>query len=95
MVPTKIINPQLQKPWLLISAYEQIFDQYIEMNRQLTQLYKRHGRNPVNYSWQDGTRANELRTKVKDASESMRAIDEMIHDYIRNHNKPHHIRLTA
>lgn len=95
MHPTKIINPGLGKPWLLISAYEQIFDQYIEMNRQLTQLYKRYGRNPVNYCWQDTARANELKGKIKYASESMRGIDEAIHAHIRNHNKPHRLRLTA
>lgn len=85
---TRIINPKLQKPWLLISCYEKVFDEYLEMSARLKAIHKRYGYRPQRTSWQWGVKADELKAKIKNASESMRDIDQMIHNFIVNNNQP-------
>lgn len=89
--PLKLINRQLQKPWLLISSYEKAFDNFLSMTNRLQRIYAKYGGDPDKYKWHNrhnGIHARELSRQIEASQENLRNIDQMIHNYIKNNNKP-------
>lgn len=85
MKPTPIIDRTLQKPWLLIAVYENLFDRYIDLGRQY-ETAKRHHK--LYKDQQTMLRVNLVADTISETSRALRDTDQLIHNYIVNHNKP-------
>lgn len=87
MQPIKIINSTLQKPWLLIACYDVSFDNYLSIHGKLEKLCERLRTAKAETVLQAEVTLSQLRGQLENISQNLRHIDEMIHDYIRTHQK--------
>lgn len=89
MNPTKIINPGLEKPFMLMACYDVAFDTYISLIHKLEtskRKFLNNGRSKI--SWQESIRHKEIQDKIKTCSEYLRELDGKIHNYIVSRNTP-------
>lgn len=92
---TKIINPQLPKPWLLIAVYESMFDKYITAKKQLWYATQGAKNRNLPLTLTVKARINRMKERMLEISKTLRDADQQIHNYIVSHNKPHHLKQAS
>lgn len=87
MSQTIIVNPDLKAPWLLISAYEVAFDNYLNVGKRYQSYSNQFNNHKGGITWQMQQTLVNLNNQLKGISEQLRSLDEKIHHYIKTHQQ--------
>lgn len=88
MKQTPIVDRTLKKPWLLIAVYENLFDRYNSLKRQLSYSMTGAKNKNLPLTITAKARIEKMKDNIKEASQALIDYDQLIHNYIVNHNKP-------